>query len=102
MKKIRNIHRVKFLCSLCNRFSMLFIAFFILGISASVIHADAVATEGTKVSIANFAFLPAEITIAPGESITWTNDDGAPHGLEFHDGSIGPGPTITIARCIPT
>ena len=47
------------------------------------------ANEGAKVSIANFAFAPAEITIAPGESVTWTNDDGAPHGLEFHDGAPG-------------
>ena len=44
---------------------------------------------GAKVSIANFTFLPAEITIAPGESVTWTNDDGAPHGLEYSDGAKG-------------
>src|SRR4029077_13550019 len=44
---------------------------------------------GAKVSIVNFAFTPAEITIAPGESVTWTNDDGAPHGLAYHDGAKG-------------
>jgi plastocyanin len=44
---------------------------------------------GAKVSIANFEFTPGEITIAPGESVTWTNDDGAPHGLEYHDGAKG-------------
>ena len=44
---------------------------------------------GAKVSIANFTFTPAEITIAPGESVTWTNDDGAPHGLEYADGAQG-------------
>jgi plastocyanin len=44
---------------------------------------------GAKVSIANFAFTPAEITIAPGESVTWTNDDGAPHGLVYEDGAKG-------------
>jgi plastocyanin len=42
-----------------------------------------------KVSIINFAFTPAEITIGPGQSVTWTNDDGAPHGLEYHDGAKG-------------
>ena len=47
------------------------------------------AQEGAKVSIANFAFTPAEITIAPGASVTWTNDDGAPHGLAFQDGAPG-------------
>jgi YVTN family beta-propeller protein len=47
-------------------------------------------TKGSaKVSIVNFTFTPAEITIAPGESVTWTNDDGAPHGLEYHDGEKG-------------
>lgn len=44
---------------------------------------------GAKVSIANFTFTPAEITIAAGESITWTNDDGAPHGLAYEDGTKG-------------
>jgi len=46
-------------------------------------------TKATKVSIVNFQFTPAEVTIAPGESVTWVNDDGAPHGLEYHDGSAG-------------
>lgn len=45
--------------------------------------------EGAKVSIVDFAFSPGEITIAPGESVTWTNDDGAPHALEYHDGGAG-------------
>ena len=42
-----------------------------------------------KISIINFQFAPAEVTIAPGESVTWVNDDGAPHGLEYNDGSSG-------------
>ena len=44
---------------------------------------------GAKVSIVNFAFTPAEITITLGGSVTWTNDDGAPHGLQYHDGAKG-------------
>ncbi len=44
---------------------------------------------GAHVSIVNFAFTPAETTIAPGDSVTWTNDDGAPHGLRYHDGAKG-------------
>ena len=51
--------------------------------------AESTAKVGAKVSIANFTFVPAEITIAPGESVTWTNDDGAPHGLEYADGAKG-------------
>lgn len=45
--------------------------------------------DSVKVSIVNFAFTPGEITIAPGGSVTWTNDDGAPHGLEYRDGEKG-------------
>lgn len=45
--------------------------------------------NGAKVSIVNFAFAPAEITINAGESVTWSNDDGAPHGLAYHDGAKG-------------
>lgn len=45
--------------------------------------------HATKVSIANFAFMPGDLTIAAGERIEWTNDDGAPHGLLFKDGTAG-------------
>ena len=45
--------------------------------------------RGAQVSIANFAFDPAQITIAAGQSVTWTNNDGAPHGLKFKDGETG-------------
>ena len=41
---------------------------------------------GTRVSIANFAFAPAQIVVAPKTTVTWSNDDGAPHGLAFTDG----------------
>jgi plastocyanin len=47
------------------------------------------ASDGAKVSIFNCEFTPGEITIAVGDSVTWTNDDGAPHGLEYHDGEKG-------------
>ena len=46
-------------------------------------------SSGAKVSIANFAFAPGEITVAPGSTVTWTNDDGAPHGLAYNDGVKG-------------
>jgi plastocyanin len=48
------------------------------------------AMEGSaKVSIVNFAFTPTPMTVAAGETVTWTNDDGAPHGLQYHDGAPG-------------
>lgn len=42
-----------------------------------------------KVSIANFAFTPATLTVASGQTVTWSNDDGAPHGLAYRDGAKG-------------
>ena len=44
---------------------------------------------GTKVSIANFNFAPAQLVIATKTTVTWSNDDGAPHGLAFADGRAG-------------
>ena len=36
-------------------------------------------TDDTKVNIDNFTFSPAQITVAPGTKITWTNRDDIPH-----------------------
>ena len=47
------------------------------------------AAGGATVSIANFAFAPAALTIARGETVTWVNNDGAPHGLAYKDGAQG-------------
>ena len=57
-------------------------------------------SSGAKVSIANFAFAPAEVTVTPGTTVAWSNDDGAPHGLAYSDGVKGtdlllPGATFT-------
>ena len=41
---------------------------------------------GTRVSIANFAFSPAQFVVAVKTTVTWSNDDGAPHGIAFADG----------------
>ena len=77
----------------------LLISVFVLGVCTQMVQpvfaAAAVAVKGgAKVSIANFAFTPGEITIAPGETVTWTNDDGAPHGLEYQDGAAGVDPLL--------
>ena len=49
---------------------------------------------GAKVSIANFAFAPSPVKIAAGQSVTWSNDDGAPHGLAYQDGAAGVNPLL--------
>jgi plastocyanin len=83
----------KHLWPLCAVMGILLTSAFTLTVRASMAHAATVAKEA-KVSIVNFAFTPAEITIAPGESVTWSNDDGAPHGLEYHDGVPGTDPLL--------
>lgn len=37
------------------------------------------APPAVEVSIDNFTFTPAEITIAPGTTVTWVNHDDIPH-----------------------
>lgn len=44
---------------------------------------------GAKVSINNFAFEPAQLTVSVGQSVSWVNNDGAPHGIAFKDGAPG-------------
>ena len=34
------------------------------------------------VRIDNFSFTPAEITVAPGTTVTWTNGDDIPHAVD--------------------
>jgi plastocyanin len=89
MVTTRNKRIRKHLWPLCAVMGILLTSPFTLAVCAQIAHAASSGKEGAKVSIANFAFAPAEITIAPGESVTWTNDDGAPHGLEYNDGEAG-------------
>jgi plastocyanin len=42
-----------------------------------------------KVTIANFAFDPATITITTGTTVTWTNNDTVAHNVLADDGSWG-------------
>lgn len=47
----------------------------------------AATSPGAAVSIASFAFAPSPLTVAIGSTVTWSNDDGAPHALAFGDGA---------------
>ncbi len=48
------------------------------------------ATATNKVTIDNFAFSPATITIKKGTTVTWTNKDSAMHTVTESDNSTGP------------
>lgn len=51
---------------------------------------DAAAGE-EAVAIASFAFGPDELTIPVGTTVTWTNEDSAPHTATAEDGSFDSG-----------
>jgi len=44
--------------------------------------------SGDAVSIDNFAFVPAKLTVAAGSTVTWTNHDEEPHTVAASDGSF--------------
>jgi amicyanin len=56
---------------------------------------DAVATK--SVTIKNFAFRPASITVKVGTTVTWTNGDADPHNV-ISRGSRGPLRSPTLHR----
>ena len=43
-------------------------------------------TNVTEVTIANFAYAPSTIQVKVGTTVTWTNQDSAPHTLTFKNG----------------
>lgn len=48
------------------------------------------ATATSSVTIDNFAFSPASITVKKGTTVTWTNKDSATHTVTENDGQNGP------------
>jgi plastocyanin len=47
---------------------------------------------GAEVGMRNIQFDPADATIAAGETVTWTNNEGVPHDVEK---TSGPGPAFS-------
>jgi plastocyanin len=45
----------------------------------------------SEVTIADFAFAPADIEVAVGDTVTWTNEDSAPHTATADDDSFDTG-----------
>lgn len=43
-----------------------------------------------KVTIQNFSFSPASITVKKGTTVTWTNQDSTAHTITETDGQTGP------------
>ncbi len=47
--------------------------------------------DATTVAIANLAFDPAQISVQPGASVVWTNDDSVPHTVTAVDSTFDSG-----------
>jgi plastocyanin len=63
------------------------------------------AVVGDQVSIDNFAFAPATLTVKAGSTVTWTNHDEEPHTVAASDGSFhspGMGTGATFSHTFPT
>jgi plastocyanin len=43
------------------------------------------APTASSVAIADFAFAPAQLTVAAGTTVTWTNSDGFAHTVDAAD-----------------
>ena len=58
----------------------------VTALAVATLAAGALASQGApaadaKVQIDQYAFLPQRITVKPGTTVTWTNDDDAPHTI---------------------
>jgi plastocyanin len=50
--------------------------------------ATAAAADPAAVQIDNFHYSPAMLVVAPGTTVTWTNDDDSPHSVREKDGKF--------------
>ena len=70
------------------------IALLWLGMATTASAAPSAATSA--VSIQGFAFAPSGLTVAAGDTVTWTNKDAASHTVTFNSGG-GSGTLVTGA-----
>ena len=61
----------------------------LLGVSVALV--PAVLAADHAVSIQGFAFSPGSLTVSVGDTVTWTNGDGANHTATADDGSFDTG-----------
>ena len=71
------------------------------GVMPGIAATPARAAQTHTVSIVDFSFEPGQLTIAIGDTVTWTNDDGAAHtatatGGAFDSGNIEPGDAFSF------
>lgn len=52
-------------------------------------------SDNAKVSLKGIAFVPSEVILKPGRTITWTNDESVPHDVTL---SVGPGAKFSSGK----
>jgi plastocyanin len=62
-------------------------------LAAGVLLAQAQGTPNT-VTIDNFSFAPATLTVKAGTTVTWTNRDDIPHGIASANNAFKRGPAL--------
>ncbi len=71
----------------------------ILLLAATLVCAPIAASAATiRVAITNYAFVPAQISVHPGDTVVWTNHDAVPHTVTALDGGFASGVLATGAR----
>lgn len=67
----------------------------VLMLAVSAVPAQAV---NHQVDIVGFAFSPASLSISAGDTVTWTNQDGANHTSTSDDGTTWDSGTLTTSQ----
>ena len=62
---------------------------------ASPAASQAAAAGASAITIQNFAFAPASLTVKAGTTVTWTNNDSPTHSVKWADGTAGSNPLAT-------
>jgi plastocyanin len=72
--------------------------------TGSAAAAKSAAASAHQVMIMNYAFSPASLAIAAGDTVTWTNEDSAPHTVtvtngpkKFDSGTLQKGQSFSYA-----
>jgi len=68
---------------------------FVISLASLKGGAGRTATGAADVTITGFTFGPQKLTVAPGKSVTWVNNDDSPHQVTVTSGTQNRGPVMT-------
>jgi plastocyanin len=53
----------------------------LLAVASGAVAQQVAAARSAEISIENFSFTPTALTVAPGTTVTWVNNDEEPHNI---------------------